>query len=116
MSIKNMPDEETELIPIEVKEVTIQCINFNEMKPEDVFTWLEQFSFKRRVLNKWIDHKKSEKFKDWMEDPTTEPGLSPAVIIPYYHHRKVIIIIEEEMYEKIKAAFRKANEKMEIEQ
>lgn len=92
---------------MEIKEVTIQCINFNDMKPEDVFKWIEQFSFKRHVLNHWIDPKKSEKFTEWMEDSTLPAQLFPAVIIPEYHHRKNIVILEESMYEKIKGAFLK---------
>ena len=92
---------------MKIKEVTIQCIDFTQMKPEDVFTWIEQFSFKRRVLNKWIDTKKSEKYVEWMEDSTLDPQLFPAMIIPEYHHRKVMVIIEEEMYEKLKVAFLK---------
>jgi len=90
-----------------IKEVKITRIDFNQMKPEDVFTWLEQFSFKRHVLNKWIDIKKSEKFLEWMEDSTLDPQLFSAVIVPDFHHRKNLVIIEEEMYEKIKSAFLK---------
>lgn len=98
---------------MEVKEVTIQCINIDEMKPEDVFKWLEQFSFKRHVLNHWLDPKKSEKFKEWMEDSTLPAQLFPCVIVPEHHHRKNIVIIEESMYQKIKAAFLKVATKTE---
>ena len=91
-------------------EVSITAIDFNEMKPEDVFKWIEQFSFTRHVLNHWMDYKKSEKFVEWMEDPTIEPGLCPSVIVPYYYHRKNIVILTEEMYDKIKTAFLRAVE------
>ena len=98
---------------IEIKEISITAVDFNQMKPEDVFKWLERLSFKRRVLNHWIDTKKSEKFVEWMEDSTLEPRLYTSVIIPDYHHRKVIIIIEEEYYNKIKELFEQKMSKEE---
>ncbi len=91
---------------MEVKKITIQAINPDQMKPEDVFKWIEQFSFKRRVLNRWLDPGKSEKYVEWMEDSKTPAQLFPAMVVPEFYHRKVMVLIEEEKYEKLKAAFK----------
>lgn len=91
---------------MEVKKVTVQALNYNQMNPEDIFKWIEQFSFKRRVLNHWMDPGKSEKYVEWMEDNKTPAQLFPGMIVPTHHHREVMVLIEERMYEKLKAAFK----------
>jgi len=91
---------------VEVKEITIQAINPDQMKPEDIFTWLEQFSFIRYGERNRIDPSKTD-------DPRYPSGLDESPIdwytflhVPSQYYDQNCVIIGEEMYEKLKAAFK----------
>jgi len=94
-----------------IKEVTIQCISFGEMKPEDVFTWFELFSFHRYGVRHKIDPKKTDDPRYPSERDESPIDWYTSLDVPSQYYDRDCIIIDEEQYEKIKAAFLKINRK-----
>ena len=94
-----------------IKEVSITAIDYNQLKPEDVFKWLEQFSFKRYVEKNYIIPSKSidPRYPEGCVGDSPE-GLYTSMIVPYYLYDKTLIIISEDEYDRIKQAFLKAVE------
>jgi hypothetical protein len=95
---------------MEVKEVTIQAIDLNNLKPEDVFTWLELFSFKRYGVRHHLDPSKTDDPRYPSECDESPVDWYTHLGVPSQYYDRNCIIIDEERYEQIKAAFRKANE------
>jgi len=90
-----------------IKEVSITAIDFNNLKSEDVFEWLEQWGFKRFVAEEYIIPSKGVDPRLKYPDNSPE-GLYTAVIVPNYHKGKFIWIIDFEMFEKIKSYFQQS--------
>ncbi len=87
-----------------IKSVSVEAINFNNLKPEDVFKWLEKFGFKRRVTKKYIIPSKGEDPKLIWPDGSPE-GLYPSVIVPKFNLGKTLFIIPMEQLDRIREVF-----------
>ena len=100
---------------MEIKEASITKIDFNTLKPEDVFKWLELFGFKRYIYPHWIDPARS-KNDQYPEDHVSESpeGLYHACIVPNYHNGKFLWMIDEDTFEKIKRTFESLHNKDNI--
>ena len=92
---------------MKVKEVSITAIDFNNLKPEDVFKWLDQWGFKRFVAQEYIIPSKSVDPRLIWPNESPE-GLYHAIIVPDYHKGKFLWMIDLEMFEKIKSYFESA--------
>jgi len=90
-----------------IKEVSITAIDFNNLKSEDVFVWLEKFGFKRFVAEEYIIPSKGVDPRLIWPDESPE-GLYPSIIVPEYHKGKFLWIIDYEMFEKIKSYFQQS--------
>ena len=95
-----------------VREISVTAIDFDRMKPEEVFKWLELFGFNRYVEKNWIVPSKSV-------DPrmpeghvsTTPEGLFHSMIVPFYYYGETMFIIRQSEYDRIKETFLKAMKK-----
>lgn len=90
---------------MEVKEVSITAINFKNLKPEDVFKWLEMFSFNRYGERHFIDPKKGDDPRYPSERDGSPPDWYTFLQVTSNCYDRDMIIIDEETYEKIKKAF-----------
>jgi len=88
-----------------IKSVTVQTINFKKMKPEDVFKWLELFSFKRYGERNWIDPKKADDPRYPAEKDQSPPGYYTHLSVPSHYYDQTCVIISEATFLKIKEAF-----------
>jgi len=93
---------------MEVKKVTIQVVNYGQMKPEDIFTWLEQFSFIRYGTRNHIDPSKSDDPRYPSERDESPVDWYTFLQVPSQYYDQNCIIIGEEIYEKLKAAYLKS--------
>ena len=87
-----------------IKSVSVEAIDFNNLKPEDLFKWLEKFGFKRYVSKKYIIPSKGEDPRLIWPDESPE-GLYSSVIIPEYNLGKTLFIIPMDQLDKIREAF-----------
>ena len=92
-------------------EVKIQAIDFDNLKPEDVFNWLELFTFKRYGERYHVDPSKRDDPRYPAERDESPIDWYTHLAVPSRCYDKTMVIIDEEMYEKIKAAFLKKGEK-----
>ena len=87
-----------------IKSVSVEAIDFNNLKPEDVFKWLEKFGFKRRVSKKYIIPSKGENPQLIWPDESPE-GLYTSVIVPEFNLGKTLFIISMDQLDRIREAF-----------
>ena len=87
-----------------IKSVSVEAIDFNNLKPEDLFKWLEKFGFKRYVSKKYIIPSKGEDPRLIWPDGSPE-GLYSSVIIPEYNLGKTLFIIPMEQFDRIHEVF-----------
>ena len=85
--------------------VSIQAIDFKQMKPEDVFKWLELFSFKRYGEKYYIDPKKRVDPRYPVEIDESPPDWYTHLAVPSHYFNRNCIIIDEEQYNRIKENF-----------
>lgn len=88
-----------------MEEITIIPIDFNNLKPEDVFKWLEEFGFHRYGVRNYIDPSKSEDSRYPREYDNSPAGLYTSVIIPQQYYDETMFIIKKSDFERIKEAF-----------
>jgi len=99
--------------PVTVREISITALNFDSMKPEQVFEWLELFGFNRYPLEYYIP---SQKISDPRYAHRFNPlgkreikgCMTPAMIVPYYYYGETMFIIRKSEYDRIKEQFLKA--------
>lgn len=93
-----------------IKEVSVTAIDYNNLKPEDVFKWLELFGFHRYPIEY---HLESQKVTDQRYAHRFNPlgkreikgGTCPMMIVPWYDVNETMFIIRESEYDRIKKAF-----------
>lgn len=100
---------------MKVTEISIIPINFNNLKPEDVFKWLEEFGFHRYGVRHHIDPSKSDDPRYPREYVTSPAGLYTSVIIPKQYYDEDIFIIRNSEFEEIKTAFLSSSLKVKAE-
>ena len=87
-----------------IKEASLTKIDFNNLKPEDVFSWLEQFGFWRYVSEQYIIPNKS------VDPRLIKPDESPAglylgIIVPQFNLHEAVFVIRSDLFHKIKNAY-----------
>jgi len=88
-----------------IKELSVTAIDFNELKPEDVFKWLELFSFKRYGVRHKLDPKKTDDPRYPSERDESPIGWYTSLDVPSQYYDRTCIIIDEEHYNRIKKTF-----------
>ena len=96
---------------MEVNEISITAIKFSDIKPEDVFVWLEEFAFKRYGVRYYIDPSKRDDPRYPAERDKSSIDWYTHLAIPSQHYNRTMIIIDEELFNKIKQAFSKSIKK-----
>jgi len=95
-----------------IKEVSITAIDFNQLKPEDVFKWLEQFGFLRYVEKNYIIPSKSIDPRyppDYVSD--SPEGLYTSMIVPQSDYNQTMFIIRKYDFDRIKESFEESLQK-----
>lgn len=96
---------------MEVKEVKLIAIDFDTMKPEDVFTWLEQFGFYRYGEKIFIDPKKSDDPRYPSENDNSPIDWYTFLQVPSQYYDETMFIIRKSDFERIKMAFQNSKVK-----
>jgi len=89
---------------MEFSEAQITAIDFNNLKPEDLFQWFEQLGFWRYVSEQYIIPEKSVDPRLIKPDESPE-GLYPGIIVPTYNLHESVFVIRRDIFHKIKDAF-----------
>jgi len=97
---------------MEVKEVSITKIDFDEMLPADVFTWLEEFGFKRYGAKYHVDPSKRDDPRYPAEQDESPVGWYTHLAVPSYCYDKTMFIIDYETFEKIKNQYHSLHRSM----
>ena len=84
--------------------ISIESVDFNNLKPEDVFEWIMKFGSKRYVAKQYIIPSKGEDPRLIYPDDSPK-GLYPTVIVPDYNLGKTLFIIPVDQLDKIRAIF-----------
>ena len=92
------------------KEVTIQAIDFNNLKPKDVFKWLEQFGFHRYGVRYHVDPSKRDDPRYPAEQDESPIGWYTHLTVPRQYYDENVFIIRESDFERIKEAFIRVEE------
>ena len=88
-----------------MEEISIIPIDFNNLKPEDVFKWLEEFGFHRYGVRHIIDPKKSDDPRYPSEYDNSPVGWYTHLGIPQQYYDETMFIIKKSDFERIKEAF-----------
>ena len=96
-----------------VREISITALNFDSMKPEQVFEWLELFGFYRYPIEyhlepqKVTDQRYAHRFNP-LGKREIKGDMYPMMIVPWYYLNETMFIIRESEYDRIKEQFLKA--------
>ena len=98
-----------------VRDISITAIDFTQMKPENVFEWLELFGFNRYPLEYYLEPQKitdpryAHRFNP-LGKREIKGDMTPMMIVPYYYYGETMFIIRQSEYDRIKEVFLKAME------
>ena len=87
-----------------IESISVEKIDFNDLKPEDVFKWLMKLGFKRYVTKQYIIPSKGEDPRLIWPDESPE-GLYTSVVVPEYNLGKTLFIIPMEQLDRIREVF-----------
>ena len=90
---------------MKVKEVSITKVDFDSLKAEDVFKWLEQFGFHRYGVRHHIDPSKSDDPRYPSERDESPIGWYTHLGIPSQYYNETMFIIRKSDFERIKKAY-----------
>jgi len=89
-----------------MSEITVTAVDYRNMKPEDVFEWLELFLFRRYACKYHVDPKKRDDPRYPAEQDESPIGWYTHINVPSRFYGKNVVIMDEELYEKIKHRFK----------
>ncbi len=87
--------------------ISIIKIDFNTLKPEDVFEWLEQFGFKRYGVRYYVDPSKRDDPRYPAELDESPVGFYTKLSVTDNCYDKTMFIIDVDTFKKIKNSFEK---------
>lgn len=88
-----------------ISEITIIPIDFNNLKPEDVFKWLEEFGLHRYGQRYYVDPKKRDDPRYPAEKDGSPIGWYTHLGVPQQYYDETMFIIKKSDFERIKEAF-----------
>lgn len=92
---------------MEIKSVSFGIVDFNLLKPEKVFEWLEEFGFKRYACQYYVKPSERRDKRYPAEQDKSPEGWYTHIGVPqnYFDNDKTLFIIDAEMLNKIKKVF-----------
>ncbi len=103
-----------DIMPIgDITEVSVVAIDFNQMKPEDVFKWLKEFGYHRypivyRLEDQTVKDPRYVHERNLNGEREVKGMDATMMIVPSYYFNKTMFLIDQETLDKIKKAFEHA--------
>ena len=85
--------------------ISITSLDYNKITPENIFSWLELFAFKRYGERIYTNPKEVDDPRYDAKNDNSPIGWYTYVQIPEQYYNKTVLIIDLEQYEKIKEKF-----------
>jgi len=86
--------------------ISITSLDYNEIKPENIFAWLELFAFKRYGENIYTNPKEVDDPRYDVKNDNSPIDWYTYAQLPSQYYGKTVLIIDLEQYEKIKEKFK----------